>query len=418
LRPAVKVRAMAKLASTAAARVQGARRPSALDAPGVSAETASAVAGRVGVVVCLGLALLLTSVVAYELWRLGMLHFDFEGTVWEPSRAIVAGDSPFPAADRAAVDVANPALYPPSIVLVALPLLALPFAAAAWLWTAALAAAAVGALLVLGVRDPRCFAALLFTYPFVLALGFGNITLLLVLAAALAWAYRDRPLVAGAAVGGAVALKLFLWPLAVWLVATRRYRAALASAAIGLVAVAVPWAAIGFDGLREYPRLLRTADEVFADQSNSLFSAALGLGLDTGGARLVALAVGAALLAGVVVLARRRDRDAGAFSAAMGAALVLSPIVWPHYFTLLVVPIAIYRPRFDRLWLVLTASWLVFVALPLPDGSTAGRPADVPERIWEGLHLSEPPLWQTLGYTLLLATVLVVTLRRRPQSPA
>jgi hypothetical protein len=32
------------------------------------------------------------------------------------------------------------------------------------------------------------------------------------------------------------------------------------------------------------------------------------------------------------------------------AALALSPIVWMHYFTLLVVPIALVRPRLSWLW--------------------------------------------------------------------
>ena len=57
-------------------------------------------------------------------------------------------------------------------------------------------------------------------------LFYGNLTVLLVLPLALAWRYRDRARVVGLAVGVAVAAKLFVWPLVVWLLLTRRFRAA------------------------------------------------------------------------------------------------------------------------------------------------------------------------------------------------
>ena len=57
-------------------------------------------------------------------------------------------------------------------------------------------------------------------------LFYGNITILLVLLVALAWRYRDRARIAGLALGAAIAAKLFVWPLVVWLLLTRRYRAA------------------------------------------------------------------------------------------------------------------------------------------------------------------------------------------------
>ena len=57
-------------------------------------------------------------------------------------------------------------------------------------------------------------------------LYFGNLTILLVLLVALAWRYRDEARLAGLALGVAVAAKLFVWPLVVWLLLTRRFRAA------------------------------------------------------------------------------------------------------------------------------------------------------------------------------------------------
>jgi hypothetical protein len=38
--------------------------------------------------------------------------------------------------------------------------------------------------------------------------------------------------------------------------------------------------------------------------------------------------------------------------------LVATPVVWLHYFALLLIPIALYRPRLSGLWFVPLALWL------------------------------------------------------------
>jgi len=53
------------------------------------------------------------------------------------------------------------------------------------------------------------------------------------------------------------------------------------------------------------------------------------------------------------VLARRRDGDRLSLGAAIAAALLLSPIVWLHYFVLLLVPLALARPRLSAAWILL-----------------------------------------------------------------
>ena len=42
---------------------------------------------------------------------------------------------------------------------------------------------------------------------------------------------------------------------------------------------------------------------------------------------------------------------------ALATSLVLSPIVWPHYFLLLLIPLAARHPRFGVAWLVPLLSW-------------------------------------------------------------
>ena len=77
----------------------------------------------------------------------------------------------------------------------------------------------------------------------------------------------------------------------------------------------------------------------------------IDLGASSSVARTVTLAAGTAVLA----LAWRR-RSLGLFIA---AALVVSPIVWRHFFALLIVPVALSRPRFGPAWLVPLAFWFV-----------------------------------------------------------
>src|SRR5205085_8067125 len=48
----------------------------------------------------------------------------------------------------------------------------------------------------------------------------------------------------------------------------------------------------------------------------------------------------------------RRDREVAALTLVLAASLAASPIVWMHYFLLLLVPIALTRPRLSWLWFV------------------------------------------------------------------
>src|SRR5439155_18394978 len=72
-----------------------------------------------------------------------------------------------------------------------------------------------------------------------------------------------------------------------------------------------------------------------------------------------------------------RERDAVSLTYAVAAALVLSPILWSHYLVLIVVPIALARPRLSPLWFVpLIQSALSYAGWKAPGGWPNGdRPA-------------------------------------------
>jgi Glycosyltransferase family 87 len=360
--------------------------------------------------------MLVTALFAWLLLRFGMreglIGFDFEGTLWDPAVAIREGRSPYPAPRMEEVEVGNPALYPPLLMFVAAPFTFLPWPVGLALWTLFLGAAIATTLAVLGVRDLRCYVVALLSLPVMSGLVFGNGTLLLVPLVALAWRWRERWPRVGIVVGLAIAAKLFLWPLLVWLLATRRYRAL--AAAVGATAVCLlgPWGAIGFSGLSAYPDLLQVAEDVYATHSFSVATVLGALGAETELASRSTLALGVVLAVFAFVVGRR-ESDSGSFSLVVLAAILGSPIVWPYYFALVLVPLAIARPRFSPLW----AGVLLFCAAELlPRDDLDGpvpccRPDDVPLQVWLFNH-SPPGLWPALGYAA--AAVALVVLAKRP----
>lgn len=284
--------------------------------------------------------------------------------------------------------------YPPVLAFLVVPLESLGVGVATLMWTLVSLAAVGAALWLLGVRDWRCYLVAS-AYPVTWsAINLGTIGPLLLLAVAVAWRWRDHLVTSAAAVGAAVALKLFLWPVAVWLALTRRGRGAVAAAGFALALALVPWAAIGFAGLGDYPGLLRRLVDEEATASYSVQALGVRAHLPEVAAVVLSLLVTAALLVAAARVARderrtSRGREVGALILALAAALAASPIVWMHYFVLLLVPLALTRPRLSPLWLVPFAYW------PLGEAAWPGGDA------------------RKLGLALATTLVLVVVTARR-----
>jgi hypothetical protein len=247
--------------------------------------------------------------------------------------------------------------YPPFLAYLVAPLHVLSASAAAALWTALSLAAIGGALWLLDVRDWRCYAlvgAFLVTWS---AVDLGTIEPLLLLAIAAAWHWRESLPRSAAAVGLAIVLKLFLWPLVVWLALMRRFRAAVASLLLAAGVALVAWAGIGFAGVSTYPHVLRRLADAESTSSYSVVALGVRAHLPLVAARVISVLVTLALIAAAAWVAREkrinlRDRDVAVLTLVLAAALAASPIVWVHYFLLLLVPLALARPRLSPLWLV------------------------------------------------------------------
>lgn len=268
---------------------------------------------------------------------------------------VVHGHSPYVKPTAAAVAHFDKFVYPPVAALVFAPFAALPSGAARVLMALAGLAAVLVALRLLQVEDWRCYGIAVLSAPAINTLALGAITSFLLLGAAVAWRYRDNVAVAAVSTAFAAVLKLFLWPLGVWLLATRRWRAAIGCAAIGVLLILGGWAVIGFAGLRSYPTLIHLLEKVEAPVS---YSAVALLGVS--GSTQTALTVVLSLLAVVAIgfAARGADGDRRALAVAVVASLVAAPLVWLHYLLLLFVPIAVYRPRLSGLWFLPLLLWV------------------------------------------------------------
>lgn len=348
-------------------------------------------------------------------WPVG---FDFRGTLWEPARALLDGLPIYPEPTRAAVSVGNPAVYPPVFILASVPLALLPVAAAAWLWLCVLGAAVLASMWILGVRDWRCLVLAVTSPVVVHGIWFGNLTVLLVLPLALAWRYRDRAPIAGVALGTAVAAKLFVWPLVVWLLLTRRFRAA--AWAVGSTAVLVlgAWALVGFDGFADYPALLRAVQHVYAVRSLSLATVAAGLGVPTSTSVTASAAAGVVCLVTAACLACRGDGDRRAFAVLVAGCILATPVVWPNYCALLLVPIATAWPTIAPAWFFGYAVWLAgaFAPKPTPE-AVCCRPPGVTEQAWASSHAPPALAYGAATAAVVIAVTVACTRRRVDHEP-
>jgi Glycosyltransferase family 87 len=289
-------------------------------------------------------------------------HFGFDyKPLWQASHHLFHGASPYPPPHPSALRNEQQFVYPPIAAVMAAPLALFPFIVSAILFAVIELVATVLTLRVLGVRDWRCYGLALLWLPVIENILIGSISSLLALGLAYAWRYRDRPWAAPLVVAAIITAKVFLWPVLLWMVATRRVAAATRAVVIAIIAVFGSWAVIGFAGLGSYPRLLDVLSRLEQWKSYSAVAFGLVLGLPAGEARALALVACAAVLVVVVLLVRRRPgslaSDRQAFILAITAAFLFSPIIWMHYLAILVVPIALTRRTLTPLWFVPIAMW-------------------------------------------------------------
>jgi alpha-1,2-mannosyltransferase len=303
----------------------------------------------------LAVALLPLAVIGVEAFAKPSFAWDFRA-LYQAGHDYLHLHSPYVSGSLAQLSTQDNFVYPLPIAAIFAPVSLIPYTVAAVSFVAFGAGSLVLAVRLLGVRDWRCYACVLLSVPAISGIGLGTVSPLLALLLALLWRFRDRMWIAAAVLSLLVLAKLFLWPVALWLLLTRRLRTvgvALIACALAVLLTALP---LGLHVVTHYPSLLRSLSSFEGPMSLSLMS--LGAGL-SGSAVIGTVLTGAAGLLVFFGLARaaRRGDDSLGFRLSIVAALAMSPIVWNHYLILLYVSLALTQPRFSAVWLA--SAWIL-----------------------------------------------------------
>jgi hypothetical protein len=248
-------------------------------------------------------------------------------------------------------------LYPPPLAIALVPLTALAETTATVAWMLLRLILLIGACVVLPVSWTARLATLGvagLSFPVLLDLNIGNVSILVLALCAAAWRWMGTPVAALAHAALAVIRFPFLIFGALFL-AKRRLTALGWTIASGIALIVACIPIVGLDTYAEYIAILRGLPDVSSGPHNLSFaSTAADVGLPPGVAALAALSSYATGLAAVVFAGRRRDAST-AFVVTALTTLLAAPFIHPHYLVLLLLPAA---------WLMDRGRWWG-IALPL-----------------------------------------------------
>lgn len=326
------------------ARVSTVNTPPPIDMPAPAPDLVAALR-RVGTIFALGVLPIAALVTMFVVgWQGGPLSGDFHHELYPEAKLLLHGHNPFPAAEDE-IGGAN-LIWPPVAAYLVSPLTLLPASVADVVMVLIGLACFALSLWLVGVRDWRIYGVVALWPQFVGEMRVSHLTPVIMLLVAGAWRWRDTRGAPGLLVGLAVAIKFFVWPVGLWLAATRRLADAALAAAVAACSLLL---LLPFTSLHEYADALRRLGQVFDQDSYNVYGVLVQAGAPDAVARVAMLLVGAALLA-----ATWRYRS---LALALAAAFALSPIVWLDYFTLAALPLALARPRLSAIWFLPLVTW-------------------------------------------------------------
>jgi alpha-1,2-mannosyltransferase len=299
-----------------------------------------------------------TAWLAVSALRSHWVAFDFYRAYYPAAQRLLHGGTPY-AAMHSEIVAGTAFVYPALSAVAFTPFALIGRGLSDHLYTLLCFLLVVATLWTVRVRDWRVYGSALLWFPVIIGWQGENVSVPLTFFVALAWRHRDRPLVLGVVTAAAISLKPFVWPLALWLLVTRRFRAAAWMLVSALAFNALAWGLLGFDQIHAYLHLSSEVTDALWRGGYGMLAAAhhLGFGRGVGDGLLVVASVAVALAMVYEGVFRCREREA--MIVAVALMLVASPLVWIHYFVLLLVPLALSRPRFGPIWLVPIAMWLL-----------------------------------------------------------
>jgi hypothetical protein len=270
--------------------------------------------------------------------------------------------------------------YPPAFAVALVPWLVFG-GAAAGLWCVAMAACFMAGVALLPVRrDVRWLVVIVaaLDWPLLYAVKLGQVEPLLFLGFAAAWRWMDRAGVVGSVAALGALVKVQPGLLAVWALATRRYRAVAVAVIVGLAVAAAATLFTGPGAWATYVDLLRGLGGTLTVAHNFAPGAVAHLaGASDGVATAVQLG-SVALTAAVLLAAWRWASPTASLQVTIVASQLLSAPLRDHYAVLLLLPVAWLLSRGHRWaalipllgWISLFAddtpsTWLATASVPL-----------------------------------------------------
>ena len=243
-------------------------------------------------------------------------------------------------------------LYPPPLSIAFGPFTGIDAETGAVIWYLLKVGALVLAAGLMPIRPTTKLLALgisLFSYAVLRDLVEGNFSILMVLALAAGWRWLDRP--AGSiALACATAVRATTGAFLIWFAMRRAWWSMIWMVGAGMVLLLLSLPFVGIDGYLDYFALLGNVD-VTGELSQNRHLTALGraAGLPADQPWLV-LAPTWLLSLGAMALSTRRDPATG-YMVTAAASLLLAPLLWDHYLSMLMLPAAFLFER-GRRWAI------------------------------------------------------------------
>jgi Glycosyltransferase family 87 len=288
--------------------------------------------------------------------------------------------------------------YPPTFAPLLVPFGFIGEAPAIWIWIAlSIVAFLVGVAILPVSRAVRWWIVLLagLSFPFVYGVKLGQVGPVLLLLMAVGWRWMDSPIRLGASAALGAAIKLQPGLLFVWALLTRRFAAVVVGAVVLAALAIIATLLAGIGSWSDFLTLVRTVSDPITTRQNLTPGAVVyQLGMTSDAAALVQIASTAFVLV-VVLAAIRWATDEASYLATVIATQLVSPILWNHYATLLLLPVA-YLLAAGRWWAL---------AIPLVTA-------------WPLVDVTPPAAYPLVFSITLVAVVLVGARARRGQAEA
>ena len=258
-------------------------------------------------------------------------------------------------------------LYAPPLAILFMPLTALGDSGAVIAWLGlrvALMGATCAAMPVSRNVRIASFGISALSAPFLFDLNLGNVSLIVTFFGALVWRWLDRP-IGGVALAAALTLRPTMALIAAWWIFRGVWKPVAVTIGVFALIAAATLPFVGFNGWFDYLAVLRNVSDVTGVKANVDVGSAVLLLSGSASFASIALFAGYGVALAAMALSLRRDRELS-YVVTLTATVVLAPLLWDHYLTILIIPAAFLASR-GRPWgfLLPLACWLPTILFAL-----------------------------------------------------